>query len=263
MRLPLFPPVSGRFVRVWQRNLTVYKKSWKVSFIPPLLEPLLYIAAFGLGLSGLIGDVSYQGKAISYVDFVVPALLATTIMYNGFFETSYNSFVRMYYQKTFDAMMATPLTMPEIITGEIAWAATKSVLSAALMLPVLSAFGLLSYPASLLVLPLSILGGLAFGATGMFFTSIVRGIETFNLPVFLFITPMFLFSGTFFPLDQLPAWAQGVALFLPLTHLVLLARAATLGLWSAILPFSLLYLVVYTLVFFPLALTKMEKRLIK
>ncbi len=258
-----FPPISRRFFRVWQRNLTVYRKSWKVSIVPPLLEPLLYIAAFGIGLSGLIGDVVYQGVPVSYVDFVIPALLATTIMYNSFFETSYNSFVRMYYQKTFDAMMATPLNMAEIITGEIAWSATKSLLSAGLMLPVISAFGLLSFPRSLWILPLAVLGGVAFGATGMFFTSLVRGIETFNLPVFLFITPMFLFSGTFFPLDQLPGWGQVIAMFLPLTHLVLLARAATLGMWNNILLFSFAYILAYTLILFPYALIRMERRLIK
>jgi len=258
-----FKRISWRFFRVWQRDLTVYRKVWKMSIVPPLLEPLLYIAAFGIGLSGLIGDVTYQGVSVSYVDFVIPALLATTIMYNSFFETSYNSFVRMYYQKTFDAMMATPLTMPEIISGEIAWSATKSLISAGLMLPVIAAFGLLIFPRSLLILPLAILGGLAFGATGMFFTSIVRGIETFNLPVFLFITPMFLFSGTFFPLEQLPGWGQTIALFLPLTHLVMLARGATLGMWNPILLFSLLYMVVYTLIFLPWALIKMERRLIK
>jgi lipooligosaccharide transport system permease protein len=259
----LFPRISRRFFRVWQRDLTVYRKSWKVSVLPPLLEPLLYIAAFGIGLSGLVGNVDYQGRSISYVDFVIPALLATTIMYNAFFETSYNSFVRMYYQKTFDAMMATPLTMPEIITGEISWAATKSLLSAGLMLPVISAFGLLNFPRSLLILPLAVVGGLAFGATGMFFTSIVRGIETFNLPVFLFITPMFLFSGTFFPLDQLPGWGQAVAMCLPLTHLVLLARGATLGMWHPILFLSLVYILVYTLILLPWSLIKMERRLIK
>ncbi|NLC70002.1 MAG: ABC transporter permease [Desulfuromonadaceae bacterium] len=258
-----FPPISRRFFRVWQRNLTVYRKSWKVSVVPPLLEPLLYIAAFGIGLSGLIGEVVYQGKSVLYIDFVIPALLATTIMYNSFFETSYNSFVRMYYQKTFDAMMATPLNMAEIITGEIAWSATKSLLSAGLMLPVISAFGLLSFPRSLWILPLAVLGGVAFGATGMFFTSLVRGIETFNLPVFLFITPMFLFSGTFFPLDQLPGWGQVIAMFLPLTHLVLLARAATLGMWNNILLFSFAYILAYTLILFPYALIRMERRLIK
>ena len=100
--------LSGRFIRVWQRNLTVYRKSWKVSFIPPFLEPLFYLAAFGVGLSGLVGNVRFHGSEISYVQFLAPGLIGMSIMYNAFFETTYASFVRMYYQKTFDAIMATP-----------------------------------------------------------------------------------------------------------------------------------------------------------
>jgi lipooligosaccharide transport system permease protein len=117
----VYPPISGRFLRVWQRNLTAYRQSWKISFIPPLLEPLFYLLAFGAGLSGLIGNVRYQGEEISYVRFIAPALIAITVMNSAFFENTYSSFVRMYYYKTFDAMMATPLTVEEIITGEILW----------------------------------------------------------------------------------------------------------------------------------------------
>ncbi len=263
MKTLLFPPISRRFFRVWQRNLTVYKKTWKVSFLPPLLEPFLFIVAFGIGLSVLVEDFSFQGMKVSYIDFIIPALLATTIMYNAFFETSFASFVRMRYQKTFDAMMATPLNLAEIITGEIAWAATKSIIAATLMMVGVGLLGLIDHPSVILVPFLALLGGFAFGATGMFFTSIVPNIETFNLPLFLFITPMFLFSGTFFPLENLPAWAQTIALFLPLTHLVRLTRAATLGLYNLSLLGSLGYLLVYSLFFYPLALKKMQKRLIK
>ena len=103
----LYPPISRRFIRVWQRNVTAYRQSWKISFIPPLLEPLFYILAFGLGLSGLVGAIRYQGAEISYVRFIAPALVAITIMNSAFFENTYTSFVRMYYYKTFDAMMAT------------------------------------------------------------------------------------------------------------------------------------------------------------
>ena len=196
--------ISHRFIRIWQRNLTVYRKSWKISFIPPFLEPLFYLLAFGVGLSSLVGPVHYQGSEISYIRFIAPGLLAISIMYNAFFETTYTSYVRMYYQKTFDAMMATPLSLEEIITGEIVWGATKSFIAATIMLGVISAFGLLSYPECLLILPLAFLGGIAFASIGMVFTGMVANIEMFNLPVFLFITPMFLFSGTFFPTENLP-----------------------------------------------------------
>src|SRR5208337_2149215 len=154
MRKVLLLHLSMRFLRVWERNLLVYRQNWKISFIPPLLEPFFYLVAFGVGLSALVGDVNYHGSEISYMLFIAPALLAINIMNNAFFENTYASFVRMYYQKTFDAMMATPLTLEEIITGEIVWGATKSVIATAIMLAVISLFGLIRYPEGLLIIPL-------------------------------------------------------------------------------------------------------------
>ena len=255
--------ISGRFVRVWQRNMAVYRQNWKISFLPPLLEPLLYLLAFGVGMSMLIGNVRYQGSEISYVGFIAPALIAINIMNNAFFENTYASFVRMYYQKTFDAMMATPLSLEEIITGEIVWGATKSVIATTIMLGVISLFGLIQFPEGLLIIPLAFIGGLAFGSIGMLFTGIVANIELFNLPIFLFITPMFLFSGTFFPVENLPQWAQYVAVLLPLTHLVNITRSLSLGLFNSSLLPGLCYFVIACIVFFPLAIRTMHRRLIK
>jgi lipooligosaccharide transport system permease protein len=258
-----YPPISNRFIRVWQRNLTVYRQSWQISFIPPLLEPLCYLLAFGAGMSGLVGNIQYQNQEISYVRFIAPALVAITVMNSAFFENTYASFVRMYYQKTFDAMMATPLTVEEIITGEIIWGATKAMIATAIMMAVISGFGLIGYPEGLLLLPLAFLGGLGFGAAGMIFTAIVPSIELFNLPVFLFITPMFLFSGTFFPIKNLPLWAQQAGNLLPLTHLVDLARAFTTRCIDASLLPSVGYLAIFAAAAFPLALHMMHRRLIK
>jgi len=255
--------ISTRFIRIWQRNLTVYKESWKINFLPPLLEPFFYLLAFGIGFSGMIGSVSYGLVQTSYLRFIAPALVAINIMNNAFFENTFGSFVRMYYQKTFDAMMATPLNAEEIITGEIVWGATKAVIGTIIMLIVISFFGLVSYPAGILIVFAAFLGGIAFGSTAMFFTGIVERIELFNLPIFLFITPMFLFSGTFFPLTGLPLWAQYFALILPLTHLVNLVRALSFGLFNLELLISLGYLIVFCLVMFPLAIFKMRHRLIK
>lgn len=261
--MKIYPPISTRFLRVWQRNLSVYRQSWKVSFIPPLLEPLFYLLAFGAGLSGLIGNIRYRGEEISYVRFIAPALVAITVMNSAFFENTYASFVRMYYQKTFDAMMATPLTVEEIITGEIIWGATKSVIATAIMMAVISGFGLIRYPEGLLLIPLAFLGGLAFGAAGMVCTAVTPSIELFNLPVFLFITPMFLFSGTFFPIENLPLWAQKTAALLPLTNLVDLSRAFTNGHLDASILLNAGYLAAFASVAFPLAIRRMRRRLIK
>jgi lipooligosaccharide transport system permease protein len=254
---------SLRFLRVWERNLVVYKKIWKVNFLTPLLEPLFYILAFGLGFSGLIDNVKYGGADLSYTEFIAPALIATAVMWNSFFETTYASFVRMYYQKTFDGMLATPLSLEEIIIAEIAWSATKSMGAATIMLIVLGLMGFVQFPIGLLLIPLAFFGGLAFGAIGMFFTGIIPTIEMFNLPIFLFITPMFLFSGTFFPVSNLPVWAQPVALAFPLYHLAELARWFSIGTNEISPIISIGYLAVFFLFFTNLALTAMRKRLIQ
>jgi len=249
--------------RVWQRNFIVYLQNWKIRFMAPILEPLFYLLAFGYGLSTLVGNIRENGMEVSYTFFIAPALIAINIMNNAFFENTYGSFVRMYYQKTFDAMMATPLTVNEIIAGEIVWGATKSMIATMIMMAVISAFGLIQYPSGLLLIPLAFLGGMAFGAVGMYFTGMVSHIDLFNLPFFLFITPMFLFSSTFFPIENLPQWAQIVAMTLPLTHLVGLARSLCYSRFDGMMLWQLSYLMVFLVVFFPLALYKMHKRLIK
>jgi len=256
----LFP--TRRLLRVWQRHWTVYRRTWKISFVPPLLEPLFYLLAFGVGLSALVGSVHFRGQPLSYTAFIAPALIAINVMNGAFFENTYSSFVRMHYQKTFDAMLATPLSLPEIVCGEILWGATKALIGTALMMGVISAFGLIRYPSGLLLLPLALLGGTVFGALGICFTSIVPNIEAFNLPVFLFITPMFLFGGTFFPVASLPPWAQRVAALLPLTHLVEAARALCLG-QTAGLTGALVYLGAGAILFIPLAIAGMKRRLIR
>jgi lipooligosaccharide transport system permease protein len=257
-------PLTWRFLRVWLRDWRVNRRSWHISFLTPLLEPLFYVASFGIGFRLLIPEVIYQGKAIPYLDFMAPAIIATNIMYTAFFENTFSSFVRMYYQKTYDAMLATPLSLDEIIVGEIVWGATKSFLAAAIMMTALSAFGLIHYPAGLGILPVAFLGGLGFGALAMIFTGLVKHIDYFNLPIFLVITPMYLFSGTFFPLDALPAWARQVASTLPLTHLVTLTRGLAFGALPALDALqAVAYLLAFAALLLPLAVLAMRRRLIK
>ena len=254
--------ISLRFRHVWFRNLTTYRRIWKVNFLVPLLEPAFYILAFGLGFSGLIGGVDYAGMRLPYTRFMAPALVATACMWNAFFETTYASFVRMYYQKTFDGMLATPLSLEEIIVAEIVWAASKAAGAVALMLAVLVPLGYAAFPGALMCIPLAFAGGLAFAAIGMFFTGIIPTIDMFNLPIFLFITPMFLFSGTFFPVSGIPEWAGVFSLLFPLYHLVELTRFFCIGAMESNALFNLGYLAVFILVFGYLALLTMRRRLI-
>jgi lipooligosaccharide transport system permease protein len=255
--------ISLRFRYIWFRNLVTYRHIWKVNFMVPLLEPAFYILAFGLGFSGLVGRVNYAGLQLEYTRFMAPALVATACMWNSFFETTYASFVRMYYQNTFAGILATPLSVEEIITAEIVWAASKAMAAVALMLAVLIPIGYAEFPGALLCIPLAFLGGLAFAAIGMFFTGMIPTIDMFNLPIFLFITPMFLFSGTFFPVSGIPDWARVFSLVFPLYHLVELTRYLCIGAIESNPFFNLAYLLLFTVIFGYLALGAMKRRLIK
>jgi lipooligosaccharide transport system permease protein len=255
--------ISLRFRHVWYRNLITYRRIWKVNFLVPLLEPGFYILAFGLGFSGLIGKVSYAGLELEYTRFMAPALVATACMWNSFFETTYTSFVRMYYQKTFDGILGTPMSVEEIIVAEIVWAASKAMAAVAVMLVVLIPIGYANFPGALLCIPLAFLGGLAFASIGMYFTGKVPSIDMFNLPIFLFLTPMFLFSGTFFPVSGIPDWAGVFSLVFPLYHLVELTRYFCIGAMEANPLFNLAYLLLFTMIFGYLSLGAMKRRLIK
>jgi lipooligosaccharide transport system permease protein len=185
-------------------------------------------------------------------------------MYGSFFECTYGSFVRMYYQKTFDAIIATPVSVEEVIAGELLWGATRATINSAIVLAVVAAFGLISSPLCLIVLIVAFFAGLTFSAIGMAFTAIAPNIDFFNYPGFLFITPMFLLSGTFFPFSILPSAVQTVALiFLPLTHSVIITRRLMLGALSSSMLLSIAWLAVITIIFFVLSVNLMKKRLIK
>lgn len=255
--------VSGRAWRVWQRDFEVYATTWKTNFLPPLLEPVLYILAFGVGMGSLIGTVSYFGEEMPYLEFMVPGVVTVAIMFWSYFETTFSSFVRMYYQKTFEAICTTPLLVEDVIAGEWLWGATKSVLAATLMLVAVSVFGLLSWPGALWVVLIAALGGLLFSALGLITTAVSPTIDAFNLPVFLLIFPMFLFSGTFFPIDVLPDWARCVAIALPLTHISLLVRGACLGEAPPGAWISVVYLVAATPPAAWIAFRMMKRRLVK
>lgn len=261
MTIPLWrvPRISRRAWKVWRRNLEVFVRTWKVNFFPPFIEALLYLFAIGLGIGTYVGVID----GIPYVRYIAPAILAISIMNSAFFECTYGSYVRMYYQKSFDAMIATPLTIEDVIAGELLWGATRSVISVSVMIPVFAVFGVISLPASLLVIPLAFLGGLLFAGIAMCFTAITPGIDTLNYPSFLLITPMMLFSGTFFPLALLPAAFQYLALAaLPLTHLVLIARMLTLPAISWTICLSVLWLAAVTVIACIVSVNLMQRRLI-
>jgi lipooligosaccharide transport system permease protein len=218
-----------RALRYWQRNADVFRATWKTTVLPPLFEPLLYLVAFGAGVGMLVGSLTWRGEELTYIEFVGPGMIAVGLMFWAFFETTYNAFIRYRFQDTMEAVMTTPLTAEEIVFGEILWGATKGLVAGTVTGGVVAALGLVSWPQGLWILAVLPLGGLVFGALGMICSGLVRGIDAFNIPIFLMVWPMYLFSGTFFPLEVMPGWARVVAEVLPLTHLVELLRSAALG----------------------------------
>ncbi len=261
-----FPRLSYRVWKVWHRNIDVFLKTIRVNFLPSLLEPILYLLAFGFGLGGFVQNINGQ----PYVNFIAPALVAIAIMNGSFFECTFASFVRMYFQKTFDAIVATPVSVEEVVAGELLWGATRSTINATIVLAVTAVFGLISSPLFLLVPLIAFFGGLMFAAIAMCFTAVAPSIDFFNYPSFLFLTPMLFLSGTFFPLTSLPSVAQGVAFaVLPLTHVVNVIRGVVstnlepiLGLTpEMLLPISIVWLVIITVFFFILSINLMKKRL--
>jgi lipooligosaccharide transport system permease protein len=259
------PKLSYRVWKVWHRNFDVFTTTIKVNFLPSLLEPILYLLAFGFGLGGFIPSI--QGQ--SYIAFIAPALVAISIMNGSFFECTFASFVRMYFQKTFDAIVATPISVEEVVAGELLWGATRATINTTIVLSVVAVFGLISSPLFLIVIPLAFFGGLMFASMAMCFTAEAPNIDFFNFPSFLFLTPMFFLCGTFFPLTSLPTAAQGVAMALPLTHVVNIVRGVLTGHLEPILGLnplvliviSLVWIIAVTIFFFILSINLMKKRL--
>lgn len=255
--------ISHRSLRVWQRNRDVYFVTWKTNLVPPLLEPILYLLAFGAGIGALVREVPYRGEMVGYTVFIAPGLLATQVMFQSFFENTYNTFVRMYYQRTFDAIVTTPLTLEDVMAGELLWGASKGTIGCAIMMAAISFFGVIHYPHALVILPFSFLAGLFFAGLALCFTGLVPQIDSFNFPTFLLVMPMFLFSGTFFPLDVLPEWARTLASLVPLTHVVNVMREACLGRLPARILGDLAYLTAATIPVCLLGIHLMKKRLVK
>jgi lipooligosaccharide transport system permease protein len=259
-----YPQLTHRVWSVWRRNLDVFTKTIYVNFFPSIFEPILYLFAFGFMLGGFVQNIGG-----SYVQFLAPALVAIAVMTGSFFECTYSSFVRMYFQKTFDAITATPVSIEEVIAGEIIWGATRATINATLVLAVvlaaMAALGLPFSPLFLLIIPLAFVGGLMFAGIAMCFTAIAPNIDFFNYPSFLLVTPMTFLSNTFFPLSSLPEAGQyAVLAFLPLTHVVNITRALILG--AADVSYLLIgipWIAVATLVFFVLSVNLMKKRLVK
>jgi lipooligosaccharide transport system permease protein len=248
---------SWRFIRVWQRNRDVFFRLWHSEVPGFVAEPIIILLAMGLGLGAYVGFVDGQ----KYIEFIVPGIIASYAMFSASFECTYGSFVRMEYQKTYDAIIATPLNVEDVIAGEIFWGATRSFMTGTVILAIAAAFQLLHSPWALLIPVLSFLEGIMFASIAILFTSFVPAIYSFNYYFTLFITPMFFFSGVFFPLSSFPNVVQTLSWIAPLTPVVHLSRALISGEIELNLLWPLALIIVLSALFFSISLVTMRRRL--
>ena len=249
--------VSWRFIRVWQRNRDVFFKLWHSEVPGFLAEPIIILVAMGFGLGAYVGLVDGQ----EYIEFIAPGIIAGYSMFSASFECTYGSFVRMEYQKTYDAILSTPLNIEDVTAGEIFWGATRSLMTGTVILAIASVFQLVHSPWAVFIPVVSFLAGIMFASIAILFTSIVPTINSFNYYFTLFITPMFFFSGVFFPLSSFPPIVQTLSWIAPLTPVVYLTRALINGEFHPGLLWALALIIVLTLLFFSVSLVTMRRRL--
>jgi lipooligosaccharide transport system permease protein len=217
--------------RAWhliERNLFVYRRTWTI-IVSGFFEPLFYLAGIGFGLGRLVGDVTGPGgEPISYAMFVAPALLATGAMNGAVAEATFNFFFKLRYNRTFESILATPLSVGDVAIGEIVWALIRGGLYAIGFMGVIWFLGLVGSPWALLAIPAALLLGFAAGAVGMAATSFMRTHQDFDL-INIIIIPMFLFSATFYPIETYPEAIRTFVAWTPLYQGVALIRGLTVG----------------------------------
>ena len=261
--------LSTAWSRLWrarrlvERNIMVYRHQW-IIILSGVFEPIFYLIGIGLGIGGIIETVTVaDGREISYVAYVAPALLATAAMNGAVFETIFNVFFKLNYAKTYEGVLATPMGITEIALGEMLWALMRAALYAVAMFVIMFVAGLLLSPWALLVVPAALLVAAAFAAAGLAGTSYLRTVNDFDVPMGLIVTPMFLFSGTFFPIDIYPEPIQWFMQATPLYHAISLMRGLSLGIMGSAQAWDFVYLVGFFAICMWIAMRQMERKLIK
>ncbi len=219
------PRVSRRWFPVWRRNFLVWRKLFGPSMLGNFGEPLLYLLALGYGLGHFVGDIGQT----RYIDYLAAGIVCSTTMMTASFEGLYSAYTRMAVQKTWDSILSTPVGLDDILFGEMIWAGSKSVLSATPIILVAALLGAVHDAWAILAIFMVMLAGAVFGALALVMTAVARGYDFFIYYFTLVITPMFLFSGVFFPLDGMPVFIRVVAACLPLNHVVEVVRPLMVG----------------------------------
>lgn len=249
------PPYLG----ILTREFIVFRRMWKSTTFGAVVEPTVYLLAFGFGLGALITTIN----GYSYIEFVGTGSVATAVLFSSVFAGMFTTFVRRVYQKTYDGLLSTPVDVSEVITAEAIWIALKSAVFGCAPLLVAMAFGLPPAWTMLTVPFIAFLTGLGFAFFGQWLSGIVPSIDSFNYVTSALITPLFLVAGTFFPLTGLPQWVQTLAQVNPLYHCVQLVRGAAFGWPGWIALWNVAVLVVFAVAARFLAVRRLRSRLIR
>jgi lipooligosaccharide transport system permease protein len=245
---------------VWRRQYLVWRKLIWSSLATNVCNPLLFLFAFAIGLGALIAEQ----EGIAYLAFVVPGMMAYTTMFVASFETTVSAFARYSLQRTWDATLATSITLEELLLGEALWAASKAMFSAFCVLLVGGLWGgIPSWSGAIVALPILFGAALGFAAQGLLCTAFARGFDHFSYFFTFWTTPMFVFSGVFFSLDRVPDSLASAAWLLPMPHLLALVRPLTTGTGLEPLPAAGhgLVLLLYFVVPFVAATARIRRRM--
>jgi lipooligosaccharide transport system permease protein len=259
------PPMvfgSRRAALLIERNVYVYRRTWMV-LLSGFFEPLFYLLSIGLGIGGLIGTVpGPDGRPIPYELFVAPALLASSAMNGAIYDSTFNVFFKLNYEKTYDAVLATPLGVGDVALGEIGWALIRGTLYAIGFLVVMLILGLVRTPWMVLAIPAAVLIGWAFAAVGMAATTFMRTWQDFDL-LQLILLPLFLFSATFYPITVYPEPLRIIVQLTPLYHGVDMLRQLATDTVNPSILVHVGYLVVLGLIGLAVVSRRLDKLLLK
>ena len=251
------PRLCLRFFPIWRRHFLVWRKVAATSILGHLADPVIYLLGLGYGLGRLLPQIA----GTSYMTFLAAGTVCYSTMNSASFEALYSGFARMHEQRTWDAILNTPVTLDDVVLAEVLWAASKSLLSGIAVLIVIWLLGLSHSALSLGLVPLALLVGLCFASLGLIMTALAPSYDFFMYYFTLVITPMMLLCGVFFPVAQLPPLWQAVASALPLTHAVDIARPLMGGAFPSDLATHIIVLLCYTVCGFYAALVLFRRRL--
>lgn len=243
---------------VMSREVANFRTFWKATTFSSVLEPIVYLLAFGLGLGATIVD---RVQGLEYVEFVGTGMVATAVIFSSALPAMFGTFVKHRFQRTYDAILAAPVDVEELVTAEMLWIGIRAGVYGCFPLLVAIGFGLDPAPGMLIVPLFAFVTALGFAAFGIAMAATVGKIDHFNYVTTLVVTPLFLVAGTFFPIDELPEALQAAAQLNPLHHLVVLVRHASFG-FEALDPVRLAVLLAFAVVLWRVAVRRMTLRLI-